>query len=351
MHINILPKWDFEDSDGNRLHAKVLPLLEQINRCGRLTAAAKACDLSYRHAWNLLNDSTTFFSSPLVLMEKGRGAKLTALGQKLLWSKQRIDARLQPEMESLATELNIELQKSIVDAAPIVKIYASHGYAVALMTQYTKTYNVEIQYHAPEHALIALNEGRCRIAGFHMPIGLDIPAQKASYKKLLDPARFGIIRFVRRQQGLIFQADNPFKIIDVEDLQQANLRFINRQYKSGTRELLEQILADKRIDTAAILGYENQEFTHSAVAAHIAADMADVGFGVEAAASRFDLGFAPIIEEHYLWAYALQSEKDDDIQAFIGTLLDDEFQLKIGELPGYNCEDCGQTTSSDWLLT
>jgi putative molybdopterin biosynthesis protein len=351
MHINILPKWDFEDSNGSRLHSKVLPLLEQINRCGRLTAAAKACDLSYRHAWNLLNESTTFFSSPLVLMEKGRGAKLTALGQKLLWSKQRIDACLHPEMESLATELNIELQKSIVGAAPIVKIYASHGYAVALMAQYTKTYSVEIQYHAPEHALIALNEGRCRIAGFHMPIGLQIPVQKASYKKLLDPARFGIIRFVRRQQGLIFQADNPFNISGIEDLRQGNFRFINRQYKSGTRELLEQILADKHINTTDILGYENQEFTHSAVAAHIAADMADVGFGVKAAASRFDLGFAPIIEENYLWAYALENEKDNDIQAFIATLLDREFQLKINELPGYNCEYCGHITSSHWLFT
>lgn len=350
MHINILPKWDFEDSNGNRLHAKILPLLEQINRRGRLTAAAKECGLSYRHAWNLLNQSTAFFNSPLVLMEKGRGAKLTALGQKLLWSNQRIDARLHPEMESLATELNIELQSTMSDATPIVKIYASHGYAVALMTQYTEKYQVEIQYHAPQHALIALNEGRCRIAGFHIPIGMEIPAQKRSYQKLLDPKRFGIIRFVRRQQGLIFQADNPFKLSEIEDLRKDNLRFINRQYKSGTRELLEQLLADKHIKTADILGYENQEYTHSAVAAHIASDMADVGFGVEAAARRFELGFAPIIEEYYLWAYALENQKDDDVQAFIATHLDEEFQLRINELPGYECDHCGIITTPHWLF-
>jgi molybdate transport repressor ModE-like protein len=351
VHINILPKWDFEDSKGNLLHPKVLPLLEQINRCGRLTAAAKACHLSYRHAWNLLNESTTFFSRPLVLMEKGRGAKLTELGQKLLWCKQQVDARLHPEMQGLAIELNTELQKLMMGAVPNVKIYASHGYAVALMAQYTKACNVEIQYHAPEHALIALNENRCRIAGFHMPIGLQIPAQKSSYKKLLNSNRFGIIRFVRRQQGLIFQAENPFKISGIEDLSRANLRFINRQHKSGTRELLEQILTDKNIRTGSILGYESQEFTHSAVAAHIAADMADVGFGIEAAARRFDLGFVPIIEENYLWAFARANEKDDDLQAFIATLSDMEFQLQINQLPGYRCDSCGDITSPDWLFT
>ena len=351
MHINILPKWSFEDHNGNRLHPMVLPLLEHINRRGRLTTAAQECGLSYRHAWNLLNESTTFFNSPLVLMEKGRGAQLTALGQKLLWSNQRIEARLHPEMESLATELNVELQSTMVDATPIVKIYASHGYAVALMTQHTEKYQVEIQYHAPQHALIALNEGRCRIAGFHLPIGMEVPAQKASYQKLLDPKRFGIIRFVRRQQGLIFQADNPYQLSQIEDLRKENLRFINRQYKSGTRELLEQILANKNINTNEISGYENQEFTHSAIAAHIASNMADVGFGVEAAARRFELGFAPIIKEYYLWAYALENEKDDDIQAFISALRDGGFQEELNQLPGYECDHCGVITTPNWLFS
>jgi len=156
---------------------------------------------------------------------------------------------------------------------------------------------------------------------------------------------------VRRQQGLIFQADNPYQLSQIEDLRKNNLRFINRQYKSGTRELLEQILANKNINTAEISGYENQEFTHSAIAAHIASNMADAGFGVEAAARRFDLGFAPIIQEHYLWAYALENENDDDIQAFISALRDKEFQEELNQLPGYECDHCGTLTTPSWLFT
>jgi molybdate transport repressor ModE-like protein len=350
MHINVLPRWDFENDQGQKLHPMVPTLLKQINRCGRLTAAAKACDLSYRYAWNLLQQSNTFFGHPLVLMERGKGAQLTALGQKLLWSNQRIEARIQPEMEGLATEINVELQSTLATHIPVVRIYASHGYAVALMTQFTRHYQVEIHYHSPQQALIALNEGRCRVAGFHQPIGMDIPSQKARYQKLLDPKRFGIIRFVRRQQGLIFPKANPHNIAGIESLTQHNLRFINRQNDSGTRKLLEQLLTNNAINTNEITGYENQEYTHSAVAAHIASDMADLGFGIETAARRFELGFIPIIEEYYLWAYPLEAEMDEDIQVFINTLSDPEFQKQINQLPGYHCDHCGVTTTTDWLL-
>lgn len=342
MHIKIIPRWDFENEQGQPLHPSLLPLLEQIDRTGRLTEAAKATGLSYRHAWNLLNDGKAFFDSSLVLLEKGRGASLTALGQKLLWGSQRIKARLQPETDSFASELNAELQEVLEDSTPMVRIFASHGYAVALMTAFTRHSQVEVHYHAPEHALLALSEGRCRIAGFHQAIGMDIPTQSARYRELLDPSRFGIIRFIRRQQGLIFNASNPFNIDSIESLGQAGFRFINRQNSSGTRVLLEQLLQNHQIDSSKIEGYGNQEFTHSAVAAYIASGMADVGFGVEAAARRFNLGFLPIVEEYYLWAYPLDALGDQDIQAFIATLSNKEFQAAVDKLPGYHCERSGE---------
>jgi molybdate transport repressor ModE-like protein len=350
MHINIRPRWEFEGENGQELHPQVIPLLEQINRFGNLAAAARACNISYRHAWNIINKGNDFFKSSLATKEKGKGAQLTSLGQKLLWSNQRIEARLSPEMESLATELNVELQGLMTEQAPSVRIYASHGYAVALMTQFVQDYHVEIHYHAPLHALIALNEGRCRIAGFHMPINLQIPAQQTRYQQLLDANRFGIIRFVRRQQGLIFHKENPIRIHSIKDLSKEGVSFINRQTGSGTRELFDQLLIEENIDPKTIPGYNNEEFTHSAVAAHVASGMANVGFGIETAAERFDLGFQPIIQENYLWAYALETEGDEDIQSFISTLKDTEFQKKINSLPGYQSNHCGVITSTTWLF-
>ena len=350
MHINIVPSWHFQDESGKRLHNQLLALLSAVDQHRRLTAAARDIGMSYRHAWNILNDSEQLLGNPLVLMERGRGARLTPLGQKLLWSNQRIEARLHPQMESLATELNVELHRAMADLTPVIRIYASHGYAVALIPEHSQGYQVEMHYQSPQEALLALNQGRCKIAGFHQSIGLEIPAQKSRYMELLEPSKFGIIRFVRRQQGLIFSPEREQAINSISDLKAGSLKFINRQKGSGTRELFEQLIEQQQIDKAEINGYEDQEYTHSAIAAYIASGMADVGFGVQAAAHRFKLAFTPVIQEYYLWAYPLESEQDEDIQAFLETLRNPLLQDNLNQLPGYRADHCGETTTSDWLF-
>ena len=92
MHIRVIPKWGFENESGQSLHGNLLPILDGINRTGRLTQAAKGVGVSYRHAWNLLRDSEAFFGSPLVILEKGRGATLLPLGLKLLRINSYINA-------------------------------------------------------------------------------------------------------------------------------------------------------------------------------------------------------------------------------------------------------------------
>lgn len=348
MHIkslNIVPGWHFESEAGERLHPELLELLQHIEQQGRLTAAAQASGLSYRHAWNLLNSSADLLGTPLVHLEKGRGARLSLLGQKLLRGVERVDARLHPQMESLAMELNVELHRAMADLSPVLRIFASHGYAVALLPQFAADYQVEMHYHSPQEALMGLTAGRCKIAGFHQAIGLELPEQKARYRELLDPERFGIIRFIRRQQGLMYAPDNPFAISGLADLTQSGLSFINRQYNSGTRQLLDQLLVEDGIDPARIEGYGSEEYTHSAIAAHVASSMADAGFGVEVAARRFGLGFTPIIQEYYYWAYPLACEGDEEVQALLQTLRDPAFQRAVDELPGYQCNNCGTLIS------
>ena len=70
--------------------------------------------------------------------------------------------------------------------------------------------------------------------------------------------------------------------------------------------------------------------------------MAEVGFGVKAAASRFDLEFLPITEDRYYWAYRRDAEQDPEILAFNQTLLSSSYQDAVNKLPGYECEQCGE---------
>ncbi len=105
--ITIRPAWTFVSDNGEKVHPQLFGLLAAIHEHGKLTFAAKHVKLSYRYAWSLLGKWERFFGGALVAMERGRGAKLTALGAKLLWAEQRTDANLFPQLENIASELNL----------------------------------------------------------------------------------------------------------------------------------------------------------------------------------------------------------------------------------------------------
>ena len=344
-NLSIIPDWRFEDLEGNKLHKTLLPLLEGIDRRKKLTAAARDCGLSYRHAWNILREADSFFGNPVTAMERGRGASLTPLGEVLLQANQRIDARLHTQMESLNMELNSSVHRVLADRVRVMTIYASHGYAVALIPKHMPDYQTELHYHGPEDALRALHAGACKIAGFVLPIHHRISAQRQRYQTLLAPDKVNILRFIKRQQGLIVSAENSASIRSLKDLQNLEIRFINRQPHSGTRELFDQLLAESNIESGKVTGYDQFEYTHTAVAAQIATGMADVGFGVKAAAARFNLRFIPVTEDYYLWAYQTESANDPEVLSFIEMLGTDGFQSEVNELPGYACDHSGQQSS------
>ena len=63
-------------------------LLEGIARLGSIAAAGRAMSMSYKRAWQLVDDLNRFFSSPLVVATKGGGkgggAQLTENGRRVL---------------------------------------------------------------------------------------------------------------------------------------------------------------------------------------------------------------------------------------------------------------------------
>ena len=94
--VQIQPKWTLHAADGRPLPPKLIELLLGVHATGSLAAACRELGLSYRYAWGLLQDSQSLFGAPLLRMARGRGARLTALGERLVWAEQRIAARLAP---------------------------------------------------------------------------------------------------------------------------------------------------------------------------------------------------------------------------------------------------------------
>ncbi|MES2105442.1 MAG: substrate-binding domain-containing protein [Pseudomonadota bacterium] len=351
--ITINPHWQIatENSKASDTTA-LIRLLVQIQQTGSIALAAKAVGLSYRYAWGLLHDAEALFNGPLVISDRGRGTALTALAEKLMWADRRIAARLSPLLESLASELANELDRMSQDKQAALRIDASHGFAVAALLEHIHAASlpVELRYRNSAEALAALARKECDLAGFHVPVGKHEAKATAQYLRWLDPDRHALIHLAVRNQGLFVASGNPLQIKSLADIASGRLRFVNRPQGSGTRMLLELMLAEQGIAPAEINGFESAEFTHAAVAAYIASGMADAGLGVETAARRFGLDFIPLVQERYFFAIAHDAEKLPSMQKIINILQSAEFKSSLGQLQGYDGTEAGNILSLQQAL-
>jgi molybdate-binding protein len=104
--------------------------------------------------------------------------------------------------------------------------------------------HLDIRFCGSLDAIRALNEGRCEIAGFHT---LQQPAPgslaERMYKPLLRPGWHKIIGFAQRTQGLMVARGNPLGLQSLADLSRRRARYVNRAHGTGTRLVLDDLLA------------------------------------------------------------------------------------------------------------
>ena len=347
LDIDLRTVWRFRKAGGRELDLALFALLEAIEQSGKLTAAARAVGVSHRHAWNLIEKWADFFGAPLVTIERGRGTRLSTLGARLLWAGKRAQARLEPELENLAAELASSLNDAAGASAPVLHIHASHDFSLVKLRELankSRSMSIDLRYRGSAEALASLRRGTCDLAGFHVTDGPRGRRTALRYAEALGPAIHRLVSVATRVQGLIVAAGNPKSITSVSDLVQPGLRFINRQRDSGTRILLDGLLAEAQIDSGRIEGYENEEHTHAAVAAHVAGGLADAGLGIEAAAVQFQLGFVPIATERYFFAVHKDLLERREAKLLIGLLRGDAFHDTVSALHGVRTHRTGEIT-------
>lgn len=345
LKVEIRADWLLRQADGSVTSLpQLLALLMAVRSTGSISKAALACKLSYRHAWGLLNEFDIRFGVELVHKVRGQGTILSPLAEKLIWADMRIRARLAPLLDSLASELQQDMASVMPGPRQALRVTASHGFAIATLIAQLEAQGtaVDLHYHGSTEAVASLARGDCDLAGFHLPIGKFEKAAAAKYSSWLDTDKHALIHLASRMQGMFVAKGNPKGITGLADLARADVRFVNRQQGSGTRVLLELLLTDQGIACAAITGYETAEFTHAAVAAFVASGMADVAFGVETAARRFDLDFIPIISERYFLACQQKALDTPLVEAALDVMASDSFKAALAALPGYDHRCCGE---------
>lgn len=344
MHkVTIQPQWTISNAQGQQLSHRLLELLSEVQKHGSLSASCKKSGSSYRHAWNLIRQAEEQTRIELLKMERGKGSTLTPFAEKLVWAGERIYARLSPTLESLASELEEEISKVLATNEDILKVHASHGFAVEKLidTLIKNGNNVERRYVGSQESVASLFAGKCELAGFHIPQGEFEEIAIKHYAKWLDPKNSQILHIATRRQGLMVAKGNPNSIYNISDLANPKVRYVNRHPSSGTYFLLECFLKKAGIQSSQINGFDQREFTHAAVAAYVASGMADVGLGVETPSRRFGLDFIPLANEQYFLVCNKENLKSSNLKAVLSVLRDPDFQKSINELPGYKADKCG----------
>lgn len=190
--------------------------------------------------------------------------------------------------------------------------------------------------------LMAVKRAACHLAGSHL-LDTEDGSYNVSYiAKYLPEIDVKLVNLVYRDQGLIVGRGNPKGIKGLEDLARKDISFINRQPGSGTRILLDYRLNQIDLNSADIIGYQHEEFTHMAVAVAVLSGTVDAGLGIYAAAKALDLDFIPVVTEQYDLIIPLTHFESENIQLMLETINSREFKRRVEELGGYSTEKTGE---------
>jgi putative molybdopterin biosynthesis protein len=238
-------------------------------------------------------------------------------------------------IDALSTGLDAGAQQDVTligaDARPSdLVIMGSHCVALDVVVARLAEQGIAVRTVAvgSQGGAAAVARGECDIAPVHL-----LDEASGRYNAHLVSQGISLQPGWRRMQGFVFRDDDGrFVGKSAEDalrcaIDDPSCLMVNRNAGSGTRILIDQLLAGRRPP-----GYANQPRSHNAVAAAIAQGRADWGIAITNVAKLYGLAFLPIAPEHYDFLVADSRRSRPAVQAFLEALADPDVCQRIAAL-------------------
>jgi len=271
-------------------------------------------------------------------------------GAGVITSLTRADGILQVPQESeghdAGERVRIRLLRPEESLDDTLIMIGSHDNTIDVLANELKVRNSRLHLSSSNvgslGGLLAVRRGQTHFAGSHL-LDTETGDYNFSYiARYLPRVPLRLVELTMRQQGLLLLPGNPKGIEGVRDLTRPDIRLINRQAGSGTRILLDYQLQQLNVAPDDIDGYDQDEFTHMAVAVNILSGRADTGMAIYAAAKALGLDFIPVAEERYDLVIPETSWDDPKMQLLLDIIGTDSFRQKVTMLGGYDASNSGR---------
>ncbi len=219
----------------------------------------------------------------------------------------------------------------------------SHDLAVELLgRELAASLEVVALTNGSLDGLILLRQGLSQMAGCHLFDPVQLEYNRPFVAHLFPGRPMALVTLAERVQGILFQPGNPKGIRDLSDFARDDVMIRNRNRGSGTRLWLDASLQMLGIPAEAVQGYPSEVSTHTQLARAVYQGEADVGLGLQAAASAFGLGFLPLFQERYHLVVPEENLSQPPVQWMLDHLNSAAFRRRASQLAGYDTTHTGE---------
>jgi molybdate-binding protein len=182
-------------------------------------------------------------------------------------------------------------------------------------------------------AIELLRQGLVHLAGLHLSTA-DAPDRNEQVARETLGEGCRLVRLARWQEGIAMAPSTRLR--SVRAVSRAKLTWVGREPGSGARQCLDRLLENRPSPRRIARN-------HRGVTEAIASGWADAGVCVQLASAEAGLDFLPVQEESYDVCYPTSLADDRRIKAFLSVVRSVAYRRLLGELPGYDTTETGNT--------